>query len=89
MIIQSSYNMTDAEIAGKRGTELKRKGILLSDPDVLHAMEEGKSPRYIPVRFSKDGTPTGGIATLEEFGYISRHIDKVLLDGECGGQPLF
>ncbi|MCL2031185.1 MAG: PD-(D/E)XK nuclease family protein, partial [Oscillospiraceae bacterium] len=45
----------------------KRRGLLLDDPEVLRAMEDGGTPSfdYLPVRLKKDGTPFAGSPVLD------------------------
>jgi ATP-dependent helicase/nuclease subunit B len=44
-------------------------------------MEHGTEPKYIPVKFTKDGGLNGeNLATLEQFGKLAGHITKTLAD---------
>ena len=60
-------------------------------------MEHGSTPKYIPVKFNKDGDAQGdSLVDAEKFGILSRHIDSVLLDmgkslrnGEISADPYF
>jgi ATP-dependent helicase/nuclease subunit B len=78
VMLSAAADLTDEEISAQRADALRRSGLVLSDSDVLSAMEHGDAPRYIPVKF-KNGAPTGdALATLEGFGQLSRHIDGTL-----------
>ena len=78
VMLSAAADLTDEEISSQRADALRRSGLVLSDSDVLSAMEHGDAPRYIPVKF-KNGAPTGdALATLEGFGQLSRHIDGTL-----------
>ena len=58
-------------------SSLKTSGLVLSDMDVLNAMEKNVAGRYIPVRLKKDGTPDSksgcisaeGMEKLKELTY--------------------
>ncbi len=68
---------------------LTRSGLLLSDRDVLDAMEHweaGEGPRFLPLRVSKKSGEISGdaLATAEQLGKLRRHIGKVLRD--IGGE---
>ena len=87
VILSSGARLSPEEIESKRASEKRRSGLVLNDAQVLDAMEHGDAPRYIPVKF-KNGVPGGdALATAEEFGVISRHIDRTLRDmaGELRG----
>ena len=65
--------------------ELKRKGLLLDDQEVLQAMErsalaEGE-PRFLPARISKDGQFTGDVlASREQLGKLAEYVHQILED---------
>lgn len=97
VILSMDRGATDSEIEKERAKKLVRRGILLDDGDVIEALEHGKAPKFIPVKFSKDGEITGdSVITAERFGALSRHVDRVLLDmakelrtGEIDADPYF
>lgn len=89
----------DAVIAGSRGMteearrkavdrELRRKGLVLDNPDVLAAMERpgGEGVRFLPVKVSaKTGAISGeALVSAERLGKLDRHIRAVLRD--IGGE---
>lgn len=75
---------TEAEIERAMSKELQRSGLVLSDPEVLRAMEHSalESPRYLPVRVKKgaDGGAelAGSIATSAQFGKLGLYIEELL-----------
>lgn len=80
-IISAKKGMSDDEIRKEKEKALKRKGLILMDGDVIRAMEDSDSPRYIPVKMYKNGTmDLSSAATLEQFGKLKKHIEKVLLE---------
>lgn len=57
----------------------KRSGLVLADSDVIEAMEAGPEKRFIPVKFAKNGAPSGdSLATAERFGALERYIEQTL-----------
>ncbi len=81
IILSSDKRISDDEIAAKRAKNLVRSGLLLDNADVIEAMENGPEHKYLPVKFTKDSAPTGeSLATVEQLGKLSRHIDKTLLE---------
>ncbi|MBQ8026276.1 MAG: PD-(D/E)XK nuclease family protein [Oscillospiraceae bacterium] len=72
---------SDEEIEKQRLKSIRRSGLLLDDADVLEAMAHGEGKAYLPVKFGKDGEAAGeSLASLEQLGALSRHIDQKLLE---------
>lgn len=61
--------------------EFQMLGIVLNDDDhpIAQHMESELEGKYIPVKTKKDAI-TGDIASLEEFGRISKKIDELIVD---------
>lgn len=57
-------------------------GLLLEDTQVLRAMDKNLAGVFIPVKAKKDGTISNRnhLATLEEMGELSMHIEKLLVE---------
>lgn len=75
----SSEDMIEKE----KDKELKMHGIVLYDKDIVSAMDKEGKGKYIKVRLTKDGihsSDKNNVATLEEFGLLSRKIDNLLKD---------
>jgi len=78
VLVSEKHNLSDEEIEAERIKGIKRSGLLLDDIDVLHAMEHGDLPRFLPVKF-KDGVPEGdSLASAEQLGRLSKHIEETL-----------
>lgn len=78
VLIHSQTDLTDGEIEEKRRSELRRSGLLLSDAEVLEAMEPAEAALRLPVKW-KDGTPTGeSLATAEQLGALGRRVEGLL-----------
>ena len=60
--------------------ELRRSGMVLSDPQVLRAMEHSalESPHYLPIKVKKDGSIADGVASAEQLGKLGRYVDRLL-----------
>ena len=78
IILQLPRN-TDMETIEKlRARQLRRSGLILDDPDVIGAMEEGDEPVRIPVKF-KNGRPSGSLASAEQLGRLGKYIEALLI----------
>lgn len=78
-VINAAFNDSIEKIEKERNKKLRMNGLILSDSDVLCAMERNMSGIYIPV--SSKGEKVSGtdnLATLEEFGAVFSHIDKLV-----------
>ncbi len=64
--------------------ELRRTGMVLSDPEVLTAMEHSalESPCYLPIAVKKDGSVSGlaagVLADAAQMGKMGRYVDSLL-----------
>lgn len=95
IVLDQDYSSKDVENEMKK--EFKRNGLLLDDEDILLAMENPITGRYIPVKLSAKGEIKGknSLATLEELGEIeNRILDDVkkngnkLIKGDISISPL-
>ncbi len=75
----SATGRLDAEQAeAKRSKELKRKGLILSDTDVIAAMEPEGSPRRLNCKQGKDGSLSGDIADREQLALLKDFVMQML-----------
>ena len=95
-ILSAERNISPEKLAGEVAKQLRRSGLLLSDPAVLQAMEHESlsEPRYLPLRVSRDGNVAGSIASAAQLGKLSRYVEKLLLqiarevrDGNIDADP--
>ena len=81
-VVRADEDLPDEELAALRRTSARRSGLVLADEDVIEAMEPGPDKRFLPVKFTKTGAFTkdtlGSVASLEQFGRLSRFIDDTL-----------
>jgi ATP-dependent helicase/nuclease subunit B len=81
IIIQAPRGASPEDIEKERAKKLLRTGLILADPDVIEAMEHSASPKYIPVKITKEGLPAGdSLASAEKLGKLAAHIDRLLLE---------
>lgn len=80
VLINAPRGMEAQKLRAAMDKELRRSGMVLSDPEVLEAMEHGAldNPRFLPLSIGKDGSITKGVATAEELGKLSRYVDTLL-----------
>lgn len=76
--IRSEGRLTDREAELERGKSLKRRGLLLADPDVLDAMEPEGAPKRLSCSRKKDGSISGDVADREQMKLLKCYIFKLL-----------
>ena len=82
-VAAGSRAMSEAQRQKLVDTQLRRKGILLDDPDVLTAMEDPAEGgiRFLPVRVTRTGAISGeALVSAQRLGKLARHTQKVLED---------
>lgn len=96
-LLKAPGRLSDEEIVRQKLSKTRRSGLLLQDETVLKAMENAETPEYLPVKIDKSGAYGGdSLASLEELGLLSRHIDKTLSElaaefksGSIEADPVF
>ena len=78
-VIAADHRLTDEELSAERRKTQRRSGLLLDEPEVLEAMEQGEKFEFLPVKLTKDKLPSGdSLASAEQLGALSRHVDMVI-----------
>ncbi len=80
-VVAGSRAMTEEERRKKADAALRRRGLVLDDPDVLEAMERPgeEGIRFLPIRLNRAGRVTGeALVSAERLGRLARHTEKVL-----------
>jgi ATP-dependent helicase/nuclease subunit B len=79
-ILTAERNIPIEKLASERKKTLKRSGLLLSQPEVLRAMEHDalEKPQYLPVRVNKSGELSGSIASAAQLGKLGQYIETLL-----------
>lgn len=76
--LSTNGRMSADEVHAKRGKELKRKGLILGDSDIICAMEPEGSPKRLSCKTGKDGSLSGDIADREQFKLLKSYVFHVL-----------
>ena len=76
--VTTDGRMTEEELEKARLKDLKRKGLLLSDSEVLQAMEPGESPQRLCYSIKKDGTLAGDLADREQLRLLRAYLQHIL-----------
>ena len=80
VILRMGRDVTQEKLESALQKELRRSGMVLSEPEVLQAMEHSalEAPCYLPIRVTKDGTISGGLADMAQLGKLGRYVEKLL-----------
>jgi len=70
--------LNDEEAEKQRQKEWKRRGLLLHDEEVLHAMEPVEGRNRLCCTVKKDGTVTGDLADREQLKLLEEYLYRVL-----------
>ncbi len=76
-VMTADARLSDDAAQQERRKQWKRKGLLLADESVLHAMDPQESGRLCCSR-KKDGTISGDLATREQIEMLKKHVFRVL-----------
>lgn len=81
--VSGSREMSEEERRKLMDKQLRRKGLVLDDPEVLAAMEQPgeEGIRFLPVKKNKSGELSGdALVSARRFARLERHVDRVLRD---------
>ena len=80
VILRQDRSISDEKLKTALQSALRRTGLVLSEPQVLQAMEHSalEAPCYLPVGVKKDGTLSGDLATMAQLGQLGRYVDQLL-----------
>lgn len=81
VILRGNRDMPPEERRRRADAELRRRGLLLSSPEVLAAMErwEENGVRFLPIKVSAGVIGGDALATPRQFELLSRHLDGLLV----------
>lgn len=80
VVLTSNADMSPDEAEKKRSASLRRSGLMLSEPEVLRAMEHSDTPKYIPLRGKGGALDAESLASAEQLGALARHIERTLTE---------
>jgi len=70
--------LTREEAERDRDKDMKRRGLVLADENVLAAMEPEGAPQRLSVSRTKDGTLGGDVADRAQFAMLRRYVFRIL-----------
>jgi ATP-dependent helicase/nuclease subunit B len=77
--LSTTRNASDEDIQKKRTNDMRRSGLVLNDPAVIDAMENGPYKDYLPVKTTKDGDFTGdSLVTAKQIELLSKHVGNMI-----------
>ena len=79
-LVSADGRLTDEEAQKARQKEWKRKGLLLSDEEVLQAMEPGEDMNRLCCTRKKDGSLSGDLADREQLKLLRQYVFCLLTD---------
>ncbi len=80
-VINAAFDDSVEKIMAERNKKLRMNGLILRDMDVIGAMEREGQGVYIPVSGKGETVKgTDNLASLEEFGAVFAHIDRLIAD---------
>ena len=77
-LISADGSLTPEEATQQRESAWKRKGLILSDLDVVRAMDNTDNLKRLSCRFNKDGDITGDIADRNQFNALRNYVFMVV-----------
>ena len=80
---RAPYVTTDGRLSAEeleklRLKDLKRKGLLLEDSEILQAMEPGENPKRLCYTVKKDGTLAGDLADRDQLKLLRAYLQRIL-----------
>lgn len=77
-LISSDALLADEDAISKREKLWKRKGLLLSEEEILDAMESESAPNRLPYARQKDGRLSGDLADRAQFRMLKTYVFGLL-----------
>ena len=79
--VSGSRTMSEEERQKEVDKQLRRKGLVLEDGEVLSAMEHGEDFRFLPLKVKRSGEITGeALVSAERLGKLEQHTRQILND---------
>ena len=73
-LLQFDHAPDEEETASRRMKGKRRSGLVLDDPELIEAWEQGDDKQYIPVRVLRSDP----LVSLEQMGLLRRHAESCL-----------
>ncbi|MDR0838653.1 MAG: PD-(D/E)XK nuclease family protein [Oscillospiraceae bacterium] len=86
-LYSAQHDEPDEKIAAELAKKLKRRGLLLDDPAVIDAMENGEEKLYLPVKVTSSGYSGDSLVTSGQLAKLLAHVESHLqsIAGEMKG----
>ena len=83
--MRADKRLSDEEIVAEKARKLHRSGLILSETEVVEAMEHGEALQFLPLYRGK--LAAEALATAEQLGKLSRFLEETLsnMAGELRG----
>ena len=76
--VNADGRLTAEEAASEREKQMRRKGLILHDEDVLQAMEAGEEFHILSCKRRADGTVSGDVASREQMKLLEEYVFQVV-----------
>ena len=85
ILVRADKRLSDEEIVAEKARKLHRSGLILSETEVVEAMEHGEALQFLPLYRGK--LAAEALATAEQLGKLSRFLEETLsnMAGELRG----
>ena len=85
ILVRADKRLSDEEIVAEKARKLHRSGLILSETEVVEAMEHGEALQFLPLYRGKLAAES--LATAEQLGKLSRFLEETLsnMAGELRG----
>lgn len=77
-LVSADGRLSPEEARAEREKQLRRRGLVLDDGDVLFAMEPAEEPKLLSCKRKKDGTLTGDVASREQLKLLEDYVFQVV-----------
>ena len=77
-LVSADGRLTDEEAEEARQSEWRRKGLLLGDEEILHAMDPSDNMGRLCCNRKKDGTISGDLANREQLKLLRQYVFTLL-----------
>lgn len=73
-LVSADGRLTPEQVAQEREKQLRRRGLILHDDDVVWAMEPSEELHKLSCKRKKDGSLTGDVATREQLKQLEAYV---------------
>ena len=79
-MVSADGRLTCEQAREQRETQIRRRGLILDDDDVIQAMEPGEEIHRLSCKRKKDGSITGDVASREQMKLLETYVFGVVGD---------